>query len=97
MEPRSPSTAEELVLLCRNKRVLVLDTFLWTPFFETSLEIVDLLAKNDVDVVHDVFWLNVKVEDRYTILRRIYRYFSLKIPFFAAQVKCIFFRPMCDF
>ena len=85
MEPRSPSTAEELVLLCRNKRVLVLDTFLWTPFFETSLEIVDLLAKNDVDVVHDVFWLNVKVEDRYTILRRIYRYFSLKIPFFVLR------------
>lgn len=81
MQDRSIVSFEELINLCKDKRVLVLDTFLWSPSIETSLEVVDLLYSRGINVDHEVFWLSSKVEDRYSVARRIYRYFSFKIPY----------------
>tara|TARA_B110000483_G_scaffold99364_1_gene121840 strand:+ start:5175 stop:6509 length:1335 start_codon:yes stop_codon:yes gene_type:complete len=52
---------------------------LWTPHLETSLEIEDVLRECNVDVCYECFYLNWDVEDRWDLLRKIYRYFSIKV------------------
>lgn len=79
---------DHLLAHCRNKKILILDTFMWTPHFETSLELRDFLLDSNITTVHELFWLNGKIEDRWDYRRKIFRYGSLKIwVYFYRQIR----------
>ena len=74
------NTLNELQQFLANKKVLVLDPFIWTPHLETSLEIEDLSREVAASTNFESFWLELNVEDRMDFRRKLFRYFSLKVP-----------------
>lgn len=63
----------------QDKTFLILESTLWTPHLETSLEIADVLREYSINVHHECFYLNSRVEDRWDLLRKVYRYISIKM------------------
>lgn len=77
---RQFNTLDELQQFFKDKKVLILDPFLWTPHLETNLEIGDLAQTVAESTSFESFWLELNVEDRMDFPRKLFRYFSFKVP-----------------